>query len=544
MASDSAQNVFGLLWRFGERHRGWLVRGGLAALCVVVLRVALPWPLRMLLGPWLDAGGEALSRGAVIGYCLVFGGMMLALGLVDFLSRLWFARYSIGTVQDLRAHAFEAANRESAKPGDFISRLVGDTARIKAGMKGFLVHVATNGALAIGVTGVMLWIYWPIGVVLLVSAVVLGGVTLMGARRVYLAASRYRAKEGKLADAMQRSYERPDDSRRFRNANRKSGRHEANITRIQGLTTWAAHAVFAAMVAGSLILGFDGVSRGTLEPAAVAIFVMYALMLRGPIVQLARQGSRTGKIAACAHRVAELMAVESTRGPDEPVPAIVGVRLVRVRVLSRSDAGKKKRVLGPIDLALEPGQRVAVVGPPACGKSTLLRVIAKAQRVHRGTIEWDGLESGPDHQGAIAFVSDAPHWNARPLSELLDLLSDECRTLVSASGLFELGTRDWGVREAIVGPDDLSATERRIVGAINACLSPAHLVVLDDPTQGLGPNRSARFIRAICEIRPDRIVVIGLRRVIADASFDCVVKLREGRVVGALESSHVLEESA
>jgi len=88
---------------------------------------------------------------------------------------------------------------------------------------------------------------------------------------VYLAASRYRAKEGKLADAMQRSYERPDESKRFRKANRKSGRHEANITRIQGLTTWAAHAVFAAMVAGSLILGFDGVSRGTLEPAAVAI---------------------------------------------------------------------------------------------------------------------------------------------------------------------------------------------------------------------------------------------------------------------------------
>ena len=68
--------------------------------------------------------------------------------------------------------------------------------------------------------------------------------------------------------------------------------------------------------------------------------------------------------------------------------------------------------------------------------------------------------------------------------------------------------------------------------------------MLDDPAQGLGPNRSAKFIEAMCEMRPDRIVVIGLRRVIADESFDCVVKLREGRVVGALDSRHVLEESA
>ncbi|MCH8270766.1 MAG: ABC transporter ATP-binding protein, partial [Planctomycetes bacterium] len=325
---------------------------------------------------------------------------------------------------------------------------------------------------------------------------------------------------------------------------RKSGRHEANITRIQGLTTWAAHAVFATMVAGSLILGFDGVSRGTLEPAAVAIFVMYALMLRGPIVQLARQGSRTGKIAACAHRVAELMASERVRGPDEPVPEIVGVQLSGVRVRARLEAGKKRRVLGPIDLALEPGQRVAVVGPPSSGKSTLLRVIAGAQRIHRGTIEWEGLEDGMIHRGAIAFASDEPRWNARPLGELLHLSSDECQALVGASGLFDLGRRDWSVSETIVGPDDLSATERRIVGAIHACMSPAHLLVLDDPAQGLGSDQSARFIDAMCAMRPDRIVVIGLRRVIADASFDCVVKLREGRVVGALDSSHVLEESA
>ncbi|MCH8986532.1 MAG: hypothetical protein IIB04_07970 [Acidobacteria bacterium] len=45
-------------------------------------------------------------------------------------------------------------------------------------------------------------------------------------------------------------------------------------------------------------------------------------------------------------------------------------------------------------------------------------------------------------------------------------------------------------------------------------------------------------------MRPDRIVVIALRRVIADESFDAVVKLREGRAVGGLDSSHVFEESA
>jgi ATP-binding cassette, subfamily C, bacterial LapB len=377
-----------------------------------------------------------------------------------------------------------------------------------------------------------------------VAAALLGGVTYAGGRRIYLAASRYRRKEGKLADAMRRSYEHGDESNRFTSANHKSGRHEANISRIQGLTTWAAHAVFAAMVVASLILGFDGVARGTLEPSAVAVFVMYALMLRGPVVQLARQGSRTGKIAASAHRLAELVASTSDTATDGPVPTIGNVRLTDVRVRARFRGDVRRRLLGPIDLSIAPGQRLAVVGPPACGKSTLLRVIAGVQRVHRGTIEWDGLESGPVHTGAVAFAGDTPQWPARPLGELLELSAEECKALVEASGLFSLGRRDWSAADAIVKPDSLSATERRIMGTNLACLSPASLVVLDDPAQGLGPNRSARFIRAICEMRPSRTVMIALRRVTDDDPFDDVIKLRRGRVVGALDERETLTESA
>ncbi len=96
-----------------RRHRTWLARGAIAAICVVAARLALPWPLRTVADRWVDGGlgldptfaSAPSSAEPVLAMGVVFLALLLILGFADHLERLYFARFAIGTVQDLRASA-------------------------------------------------------------------------------------------------------------------------------------------------------------------------------------------------------------------------------------------------------------------------------------------------------------------------------------------------------------------------------------------------------------------------------------------------------
>ena len=100
----------------------------------------------------------------------------------------------------------------------------------------------------------------------------------------------------------------------FAGINQGSADVEAAVTRIQGLTTWAAHGIYGLAVIGALGVGLHAVGTGSMALGHLLVFVLYALTLRAPCVQLARQGARTGKILACGYRLCEVLAVGKTNG--------------------------------------------------------------------------------------------------------------------------------------------------------------------------------------------------------------------------------------
>ena len=166
--SAKYRTVGSMLCRYGARHWQPLLLGLTAALLVVAARLALPWPLRALAEQWIPSEGaqapfllsnvpEGVSAPLAMG--AAFFAILLILGLCDFIERLHFARFSIGTVKDIRADAFARATQSNSiarkRPGDLVARLVGDTARLKTGLKGFLVHVATNVVLFVSVSIVL-----------------------------------------------------------------------------------------------------------------------------------------------------------------------------------------------------------------------------------------------------------------------------------------------------------------------------------------------------------------------------------------------------
>ncbi len=529
---------------FGRRHRGAFYGGVAAAVGVVTLRVLLPWPLKEILTPMLASGssGGALEWTPVLLSGGVFILIAVLLGLADLTERLQFARFSISTVRDMRSAAFESAcrlNDDQTESGDLVARLIGDTARIKAGLKGFLIHVATNVLLLVSVTAILLWLYLPMGFVFGGACLALLGVTVIGAASMYRTASRYRTKEGQLAEHIHETL--AGDSGRaaaFAEVNDSSSLAEASLTHTQGRATWAAHAIFGFAAIGAVALGAHGVSIGRLETGTLVAIAMYAVMLRAPMIQLVRQGTRTGRILASVSRVAHLL--ETDPGLSETPRATLtdAIVLDNIKLVARKALGKKRAVR--VDhLEIPAGQRLGVIGPGASGKSALLRLLGGIDIPSRGVIFWDGAAvTGDDAQSRpdAAYASSEMTWPRKSLSDVLGVTGDGQRESVALKIMEALGGKcllrclQDGTATRL-SSSECSLGERTCISIARAVASRAPVVLIDDACADGSRAAAERRVEMILNACEGRTVVVACRRSSMGILFDRAIHLRSGRVV-------------
>lgn len=544
------------------RHRRWFFRGALFALLLVAVRVALPWPLQVLIQPWLESGhlrGSGLfgeHPALVVG--IIYAALVALLGFADYRLRYNFARFSISVVRDIREGILDGIaqlrRRDRGRTsGDLVTRLVGDSARLKAGLKGFLVHVATNGLLFLGISVVLLCMEWRIGMIFFLASLLTVAITAYGASVIYRRALKYRRRETKIADSISdrmalidavtaTGMEEEDEEleQESHGANRASGRHEAKITRIQGLTTWAAHLVLAIAVPAALWVGHRATGEGLISISELFVVMLYALMILGPMVRLTRQGARCGKIMASADRLRVLHDRAHRRTEESrelaPLEHAISLEAVKVRASDR-----KGRRLGPVTLQFSAGEKVAVLGPAGCGKSTLLSLLA-GREDYKGEVTWDDLEYGDiladTIPGHVAIVDQIPQGPGVDLAELsADVqrcaAGDPLRKMLKLGGGRQLRDRIERGGQERLQLEELSYSERKVLGLLRVGKSAHALKLIDDPVCELRSNSVARkYLSAFLGTQGEKqTVVVALDRPVALKQFDRVLVLgKRGKV--------------
>ncbi len=540
-------------WQFGRRHRPALMLATLSALLVIVIRISIPFLFKELLKPMLSGSHNHRNlstwlESSTIEPTLIFGVgfliLLTLLGFFDFFMRLKYAQFAIGTVRDLRARAFRSAllvdpSIRVTDSGELIARLIGDTARVKEGLKGFLVHVVTNGGLFIGVSVILIVLQPLLGSIFAVAFLLIGLITLFGTTCVYHRAGRFRSKEGRLAQSINKAWKgrRVDES--FATINASSGEHEATVTRIQGRTTWAAHGIFGFAVLLVVWLGMRMVANRELTTEDMLLFIMYAMVTRAPIVQLTRQGTRTGKILACLDRIDFLLAAANEVETTSTLPALNDcIRLKDVRVRSTKSQGNRRR-LSIDELELRRGSRVAVIGAGGAGKSTLLALLSGTLSADRGNIIWDDrLLSETALQARetrIAHVAQSVTFTKQRLFQYFGL--PDANVSVEAKAVFDrvgatavLSLLPDGVNTKL-DSDSLSEGERKTLAVAKACLRERDLVLLDDPCAGLSRAATKSRIKRVARFHPNALIVATFAKLPTTDRFTRVIKLRHGKII-------------
>ncbi|MCR8573767.1 ATP-binding cassette domain-containing protein [Streptomyces sp. Isolate_219] len=205
--------------------------------------------------------------------------------------------------------------------------------------------------------------------------------------------------------------------------------------------------------------------------------------------------------------------------PAPLVPVPPGGPGVHLRAVTFAYGPAAQPVLHDLDLAVEPGEHLVVVGPSGIGKSTLTALVAGLLEPGRGEIRVAGrpvrARSGPDPSLLRVLIPQQAYVFSGTLREnLLYLCPDGASASAleassEAVGLDPL-VRRLGGFDALLDPGVLSQGERQLIALGRAHLSPAPLVLLDEATCHLDPAAEMRAERAFAE-RPGTLIVVAHR---------------------------------
>ncbi|MFE1287706.1 thiol reductant ABC exporter subunit CydD [Streptomyces sp. NPDC058751] len=296
-------------------------------------------------------------------------------------------------------------------------------------------------------------------------------------------------------------------------------------------------------VAAAALVGAQAVAAGRLHGVLMAVVVLTPLAAFEAVMGLPLAVQYRQRVRKSAERVYEVLdAPDPVREPEQPRPAPASPFPLQVSGLRARHAGQDRDALDGLDLTLEEGRRIAVVGTSGAGKTTLAQVLLRFLDPEAGTYTLGGADAdGMDGDAVRRLVGlcaqDAHLFDSTVRENLLLARKDATEaTLRDALGRARL--LDWvdGLPDGLDTPIGehgarLSGGQRQRLALARALLADFPVLVLDEPAEHLDLPTADALTADLLAATEGRTTLLITHRLAGLDAVDEVIVLARGRVV-------------
>jgi ATP-binding cassette subfamily B protein len=542
------------LWPLVRPHRGLVVLASLAVLVQTGAGLAMPFLVKVAIDRGVVPKDLEVINRVALAYLALAGVQFLA-GRLEIETVARVGQRVLFTVRTklfrhLQTLSLDFYERE--RTGRLVARMTGDIDAMSDLVTDGLVTLVTGLITMAGVAVILVVMDWQLALATLVVAPLIG-LAARAWRRWSADAYRQVRETHSVVNvqlqemlagvrAIQSFRRERATAARLADAN---GDERAAHQRTIALASFFFPGIeFLGTAATVVVLGVGGgrVLAGDLEIGVLAAFLLYLRSLFDPVQQLSELYDSFQSATAGAERVGAVLAERpSVREADDPVPLPDPRGEIRLEdVCFAYDRGP--RVLHDVDLRIDAGTTLALIGPTGAGKSTVAKLIARFYDPGAGRVTLDGVDLRQvrlaDLRRAMGYVPQEGFlFSGTVLDNIRFGRPDATRADVEAAA------RAVGADQVIAGLPDgydtqvgergalLAAGERQLVAFARAWIADPALLILDEATSNLDAASEARTTDALQRLRAGRTTIVIAHRLSTIAQADQIAVVEDGRIV-------------
>lgn len=547
------------------RYSALMVLSIMLATASVILTLYVP----IIFGDAIDNIVEnGVNLEAVVKYLTKAGIVAASAAAMQWIMNIVNNRITFETVRDIRDKAFKKIEIlplkyiDSHPHGELVSRVIADVDQLADGLLLGFSQFFTGMVTIIATLIFMLTISWKITVI----AVVLTPLSLFVARFVskstydlFKKQSQIRGRQTALIDEMigsqkvvnaynytQRSHDR------FASVNDELTKTSTKAIFLSSLVNPTTRFVNAVVYAAVGLGGVFSVVGGAISVGSLSCLLNYANQYTKPFNEISGVVTELQNALACAQRIFDLIDAEpqvSDAGNKEIGNAEGNVELKNVCF----SYVPQRKLIQNFNLSVKPGQRIAIVGPTGCGKTTLINLLMRFYDVDSGSISVEGEDirdiTRKSLRSSYGMVLQETWLKSGTIRENIkmgrpDATDEEMIEAAKAAHSHSFIKRLPQGYDTVIGEDggSISAGQKQLLCITRVMLARPPMLILDEATSSIDTKTEIRVQRAFEKLMQGKTSFVVAHRLSTIMSADVILVMRDGNIVEQGTHAELMEK--
>lgn len=488
-------------------------------------------------------------------------------GISQYFTNTLNNRMANNTVKDMRTDAFNnlqyvpVSYIDSRNTGDIVSRIIADAEQFSDGLILGFQNLFSGVITILGTLFFMFTINIWLALIVLVLTPLSLFVSKFISKRTYKyfkKQSEQRGKETSYIEEMLsnikvvKSYHREDEnSENFDVINEELGKDSLNATFFSSLTNPCTRFVNSIVYA---VVGLSGALfaiNGIITVGNLSASLAYANQYTKPFNDITGVITELQNAIACAGRLLEVIDAEKESDAKGQLPSNVKGDFTVSDVAFSYD--KNKELIKNLSFELKSGQRLAVVGPTGCGKTTLINLLMHFYDIDSGSIKVDSVDintvSRKSLRQNVGMVLQDTWLKSGTIKENIvfgneNVTYEQVIEAAKKSHAHSFIKKLHNGYDTFIGEDggSLSTGQKQLICITRLMLNPPPILILDEATSSIDLLTEQRITRSFMKLMKDRTSFVVAHRLKTIVESDLILVMKDGKVIESGTHKSLMEQ--